>query len=207
MKHDYERFISLEEAVAWVEQKIPELRAQEIEWKRNWEREWAEEQERIAALPKKDLTSFRIDPADSEPEQITYRAILEVEYVPYSSKTREISFGQKQHYDEEFYTPTMLAGQLRLSPAQVDVDMPVEVMGWYYIRSAATYLQEAVATAAAQKLWDQSAVLEQFREQKVIRARYGYEEVETRYRTWLGECHNQEKPWSKSEPRAEHLAD
>jgi len=80
-------------------------------------------------------------------------------------------------------------------------------MGWYYIRSAATYLQEAVAAAAAQRLWDQSAVLEQFREQKVIRARYGYEEVETHYQIWLGECHTQEKPWSKSEQRAEHLAD
>ena len=33
MKYDYEHFLRLEEALAWVEQKIPELRAQDEEWK------------------------------------------------------------------------------------------------------------------------------------------------------------------------------
>lgn len=55
-KYDYERFISLEKAVAWVEQKIPELRAQDEEWQKNWDREQAEEEAQIAALPRKDLS-------------------------------------------------------------------------------------------------------------------------------------------------------
>ncbi len=205
-KYDYERFLRLEEALAWVEQKIPELRAQDVEWEKTWEREKAEEEARIAALPKKDLTPFWIDPADLESERITYRAMIQVEYVPYHSKTEEISFGQKRHYDEEYYTPIMLAHELRLNPAQVDIERPVEVLGWYYIRSATTCLQEPVAAALAQQLWDQSAILEKFREQKAIRARYGYEEVETGYRTWLGVCENEEKSWSESESRAEYMA-
>ena len=69
-----------------------------------------------------------------------------------------------------------------------------------------TYLQESVAAAAAQRLWDQSSILERFREQKLIRARYGYEEVETGYRTWLGECRNQDKPWANPASRTELMA-
>jgi len=205
MKHD-DRFLLLEEAVAWVEQQIPELRARDEEWKKKWEREQAEEKAQIAALPKKDLTPYWIDPADLEPERITYHAMIEVEYVPYHSKTYEISFGEKRRYDEEYYTPTMLARELKISPAQVDIEMPVEGMGWYFIRSVAAYLQEPVAAAQAQQLWDQSAILDKFREQKVIRARYGYEEAETGYCTWLGVCENQEKVWSESKSRAEYMA-
>jgi hypothetical protein len=206
MKHD-DRFLLLEKAVAWVEQQIPELRVQDEEWKKNWEREQAEEKAQLAALPRKDLTLYWIDPADLEPERITYRAMIEVEYVPYHSKTYEISFGEKWHFDKEYYTPTMLARELRINPAQVDIEIPVEGMGWYYIRSVATCLQEPVAAALAQQLWDHSAILDKFREQKVIRARYGYEEVETGYCTWLGVCKNQEKMWSRSESRAEYMAE
>ena len=43
-------------------------------------------------------------------------------------------------------------------------------------------------------------------QKKVIRARYGYEEVETGYCTWLGVCENQEKMWSGSKSRAEYMA-
>lgn len=205
LKHD-DRFLQLEEAVVWVEQQIPELRAQDEEWKKNWEREKAEEAAKIAALPKKDLTPYWIDPADLDSKRITYRALIQVEYVPYSSKPLEISFGQQWHFNKEYYPPTMLAHALRINPAQVDVEMPVEVLGWYYIRSTTTCLQEPVAAALAQQLWDQSAILEKFREQKVIRARYGYEEVETGYCTWLGTCGNSEKSWSESESRAEYMA-
>lgn len=206
LKYDYERFLRLEEALVWVEQKIPELRARDEEWEKDWEREQAEEEARIAALPKKDLTPYWISPTDLEPERITYRALIEVEYLHYSAKTREMSFGEKQYYDEEYYTPTMLADQLKLSPAQVEVKRPYDYMGWYFIRSAVTYLQESVAATATQRLWDQSSILEKFREQKLIRARYGYEEVETGYRTWLGECQTQDKPWAKLASRAEHMA-
>jgi hypothetical protein len=200
------RFVGLDEAVAWVEQQIPELRAQDEEWKKNLEREWAEEQAQIAALPKKDLIPYWIDAADLEPKQITYRAFIEVEYVPYHSKTHEISFGQKWHYDEEYYTPTMLAHELGISPTQVDIEMPFEKMGLYFVWSVATYLQEPVAAAFAQQLWDHSDILDKFREQKVIRARYGYKEVETGYCTWLGVCANQGKMWPEPESRVEHMA-
>lgn len=205
-KDDYHRFLLLEQAVTWVEQTIPELRAQEEERNKKREREEAEEEAQIAALPRMDLTPYQINPADLEPERITYRAVIEVEYLHYSAKSREISFGEKQYYDEEYYTPTMLADQLKLNPAQVEVKRPYDFMGWYFIRSAVTYLQEAVAATAAQRLWDQSSILDKFREQKLIRARYGYEEVETSYRTWLGECQNQDKLWTKPASRAEHIA-
>src|SRR3990172_9962528 len=108
LKHD-DRFLQLEEAVVWVEQQIPELRAQDEEWKKNWEREKAEEAAKIAALPKKDLTPYWIDPADLDSKRITYRALIQVDYVPYSSKPLEISFGQQWHFNKEYYPPTMLA--------------------------------------------------------------------------------------------------
>ena len=62
------------------------------------------------------MTLYWIKPTDLEPQRITYQALIEVEYLHYSAKTREISFGEKQYYDEEYYTPTMLADQLRLKP-------------------------------------------------------------------------------------------
>ena len=100
----------------------------------------------------------------------------------------------------------MLARELKIGPAQVDIAMPIKRMGWYFVRSAATYLQEPAAAALAQQLWDQSAILDKFREQKVIRARSGYEEVETGYCIWLGVCENQEKMWSEPKSRAEYMA-
>ncbi len=205
-KHN-NRLVRLEDAVAWVEQQIPILRAEDEERKKNWEREWAEEKAKIAALPKKDLTPYWIDPADLEPKRITYRAFIEVEYVPYHSEVQEISFGEKWYFDKEYYTPTMLARELNINPAQADVEMPFERMGRYYVRSVATYLQGPVASALAQQLWDHSAILNKFQEHKVIRARYGYEEVETGYCTWLGICASQEKIWTESQSRAEYMAE
>ncbi len=101
----------------------------------------------------------------------------------------------------------MLAHELGISPTQVDIEMPFEKMGLYFVWSVATYLQEPVAAAFAQQLWDHSAILDKFREQKVIRARYGYKEVETGYCTRLGVCASREKKlWPEPESRAEHMA-
>jgi hypothetical protein len=52
-----------------------------------------------------------------------------------------------------------------------------------------------VAASQAQQLWDQSRALDRLREKKLIRAQHGYEEVETRYVMWLGECATPDNSW------------
>ncbi len=64
-----------------------------------------------------------------------------------------------------------------------------------------------VAAATAQGLWDRSAVVEMFKAGKVKRARFGFEEVETKFCIWLGSLDDPEQPWRKAENRTSYLAD
>lgn len=204
-KHGWERFISLEKAMDWVEKTIPELRADAAKRAEEWEREKAEEKARLAALPRMDLRPYRIEPAALDPERITYRAIIELEYEPYSCKKTEISFGQYRRSDEEFYTPTMIARELRLIPTRVEVKQPSKYEGLYVVRSVTTYYDSAQATAQAQQTWEHSAVLDRHKEQQVVRARYGFEEVETGYCVWLGGIDSPAEPWPTAPLRADYL--
>ena len=58
----------------------------------------------------------------------------------------------------------------------------------------------------AQKLWDGARIQQLFREHKITRARYCYEEAETDYCHWLGGLEETDRPWGKQESRAEHMA-
>ena len=70
----------------------------------------------------------------------------------------------------------------------------------------ATYYQASVAMVQAQKLLDWTRIQQLFREHKITRARYGYEEAETDYCHWLGGLEETDRPWGKQESRAEHMA-
>lgn len=206
LKHDYERFLMLKEALDWVEKTIPEMRAADEDYRKAREHEEAEERAKIAALPTKDLAPFRINPTDLEPDRITYRVLIELEYEPYHYKKTEISFGQYWRSDQEFYTPTMLARELQINPSLVDIQQISKFLGWYYLRSATTYYEAPIAAAQAQRLWDQSAITERHEQQKVIRARYGFEEVETDYCVWLGGVEQPDHPWPTEDNRADYMA-
>ena len=58
----------------------------------------------------------------------------------------------------------------------------------------------------AVSLWDQSAILDKFRKQKVIRARYGYEEVETWLLHLAGCLRESGEDVVRTKSRAEYMA-
>jgi hypothetical protein len=78
--------------------------------------------------------------------------------------------------------------------------------GWNLIHSTAIYYQEYVAAAQAQQLWNASGIQRLYKEGKIQQARYGIEEVETYYCRWPGGLDDPEKPWTKEQTRAEHMA-
>jgi hypothetical protein len=205
---DWRRFVKLEEAIEWAETELPKLHAEEREFDRQWEKDAAADRARLAALPTKNLKPYRIRPAALEPKQITYQVLMDVEYVPYRSKTEEISFGAVQHYDEVYYTPGQLSTDLLLSE-QVMVEQPSDIFGLYKLRSRMIYHDASVAAAQAQALWDRSAIETRFAEKKVIQARYGYQEVETRYCAWLGQLEQPgaTRQWSPPSSRADYMAE
>src|SRR6185436_20038823 len=100
--------------------------------------EEAAEAARMAALRGKNLKRYWIDASDLEPKRITYRAVIHLDYVPFHVKTMELSSGMVIDTDKEFYTPTMLAQQIGLDAAHVDVERPLDFLGWYWVRSATT---------------------------------------------------------------------
>ena len=184
------------------------MRREDEDEARKREEEKAADLARVAALPTLDLTPFWIDPAAMEPEHITYRAYIELDYGPATSKKEEISFGEFWLFDEKYFTAAQLAEELRLNPSQAEVHQLDPEMDMYRIYSRGTFSDAPAAAAQAQQIWDQSAMVERFAEKKVERARYGYQELETEYCVWLGWL--EQKPWehwTRQESRSAYMND
>ena len=91
--------------------------------------------------------------------------------------------------DHRYPTPNKLANDINLDTSLFDVDQPIgNNTDIYRITSLTNYYQEASATNQAQKVWDQSLILQQFKAGKIVRGRYGYQEVETDFLVLLGAC-------------------
>ncbi len=207
-KSDYNHFVSLAKAMHWVEAEIPRLQAEDEALDQKRDQAAAEDQARVAALPTPDLTLYWIAPAALEPEQITYRIYIDLEYGPAKSKQYEISFGEFLEFETEYYTATQLAHEIRLNPAQLDIQQLAPEFGIYHIFSRAAYHDAPLAAAEAQQVWSQSAIAEKFAEKKILRARYGYQEIETEYCVWLGRLEQTPwEPWARQKSRAEFLRD
>ncbi len=204
-KNEGRLFHKLEEALDWLEDELPKLRAEVAEFWRKQEQEAADDQVKLAALPKKDLTPYWIDPSVLEPKRAAYRVIIHVDYEPYSFKETEISFGQKRRYDKEFYTPTMLANQLGLKSGQVEIKQLTPYFGLYQIRSVTTYYDVQLAATHAQQLWAESGIQQRYLEKKVVSARFGVEEVGIEYCTWLGGLDDPNSPGPQPKTRADYL--
>jgi hypothetical protein len=204
---EWERFIKLDDAIRWAEEELPRLHAQDEELDRQWEREEAEDLARVAALPVMDLAPFRISASELEPAHVTYRLFIELECVPYKSEREEISFGEFRHSKKQFYRPARLASELDLNPAQVSVEQLGDRYGLYRVYSAVTYHDAPLAAAQAQAVWDHSSIGARFAENAIVRARYGYQEIETEYCVWLGQLErpNSPRPWSLPETRTEYM--
>lgn len=99
-----------------------------------------------------------------------------------------------------------LANQLQLDPDQYEITYPFgEGTAWCRFCSLVTFFQNTLAISQAQSLWSQSLIVQQFKAMNVVRARYGYQEIETGYIVYLGGCFNPENPWGKNETRQEYL--
>lgn len=193
-------FAHLEQAMEWTEQQlraIPKTAAEPIS-----------PRPAIPANPPIDLTPYWIEPTALEPERITYRIVIELEHEPESFKTAELSSGKVERWAEKFPSPTRVAQELRIQPAQATVEWPMGFHGSsYFIYSTAIYFQETITGAQAQQLWDQSEIQNLYRAGRIKEARYGYEEIETGYWVWLGGLPNPERPWSKQKTRAEYMTE
>jgi hypothetical protein len=86
-----------------------------------------------------DLTPYWIEPAQLEPEQVTYRAYIELEYGPAESEKQEISFGEYMHFHKKYFTAAQLAVELRLNAADVEVVQLDPGLDLYRVYSRVTY--------------------------------------------------------------------
>ncbi|MCL4538386.1 MAG: hypothetical protein M1378_02110 [Bacteroidetes bacterium] len=195
-------FLRLDEAMTWTEQELTAIqKASEVAPVP------AKSESGTRAKPRMDLTPYRIDPAALEPERTTYLVVIELEHVPDSFKTREMSFGKLYRYNETFPTPTRISGELELAPTQVHIDEQYGISnGGYRIWSTATFEQATVAEESARNLWSASGIHQLYKTDKITRARFGVEEIETSFCRWLGQLEDTKHPWPKQETRTQHLA-
>ena len=203
-------FVKLLDAVEWIEKEIVELANQPKvpEPARHFLPEEQIEANR-ARLQKKLLgTPFWIDPADMEPKQISYKLFIELDAKPVSFKTMELECGDTIRYEERYLSPSKLAADLNLDVDRFHVDQPIgENTDWYQAISLTTFFQESSAADQAQREWDQSRIIQQFKVGKISRARYGYQEVETGFVTYLGACQEPDRPWDQPEIRKDYMED
>jgi hypothetical protein len=202
------QFMKLSDAVEWTEKELgaladePETPTTPLEF----ETKQQKEANRLRLRKKLVNSSYWIDPAVMEPARITYRLFLEIYSKPISFKTYESISGDVWQYDKRYLSPVKLAENLRLASDHLKIEQPVgENSDWYRIRSLTTYYQEASAAEQAQKIWDQSKILQQYKEGKISRARYGYQEVETGFTIFLGACEDPDNPWPEPDPRSEYM--
>ena len=203
-------FVELVEAVNWTEKEMVELADQpEVPEPPPYFRAKEQIEADRARLQKKLLGGpFWIDPAILEPKQITYKVYIELNAYPVSFKTLELEASDPLRYDERYLSPSKLAEALNLDINRFDIDQPIgENTDLYKISTLTALFQEISAADQAQKAWDQSRILQQFKAGKIRRARYGYQEVETGYVTYLGACHEPDIPWEQPVTRKEYMED
>ena len=205
MKQRNRPLLWIEEALQWIEQELHTARTQQ-EIRRVSSRT-ASDTGTVGPESQIDLTPFRIQPTDLEPREGTYRPIIELDHVPTSFETVELSFGETGRTDERYPSPSKLARELDFDSSKVRIEQLGGRYGFYEISPVATSGQKDAAVAQAQDLWNASAVAEMFKAGKVERACFGFEEIETGFCTWLGNLEHPENLWPKPESRTGYLTD
>jgi hypothetical protein len=199
--HDWQSkydFTELLNAVQWVEEELSALRNISIDKVDPYPKTKDEsEKDRTRIRQKLAGSPFRLNPSQLEPEQVTFRIVIDLFYLPHEYKVGETVFGETYHYDKRYPPPIKLATQLNLDPDQFKIERPFGETGeWYQFLSLVSYYQDALAASQAQNVWDHSSIVQHFKSGKISRARYGYQEVETGYSVFLGGCNApEEQPW------------
>ncbi|MCZ7547690.1 MAG: hypothetical protein M5U11_00845 [Anaerolineales bacterium] len=200
-------FLKLAEAVDWVEKAIVELANEPSAEKQARIRSHEEIEADHVRLKEKLINSpYWIDPARMEPKRITYKILIDLDAKPTSYKSFETVCGDTYEYADRYPTPTKLASDINLGASHFQVDQPIgDHSGWCRFTSLTTYYQETSATEQAQSIWNQSRILEQFKAGKIIRGRFGHQEVETGFLTLLGACEQADHAWGEEKSRNEFM--
>ena len=200
-------FVKFAEAVEWVEKEILEL-ANEPDVKKEGQILSEEEikAKRIRLKEKLMNGSYWIDPTRIEPQRVTYRILIDLEAKPISYKSFETVCGDTYEYADRYPTPSKLANDLNLDASHFQIDRPIgDNSEFYRFTSLTNYYQEASAVEQAQKVWNQSRILQRFKAGEIIRGQYGYQEVETGFIILLGACGQTEHTWHEEKNRNDFM--
>lgn len=201
----FEKFLS---AIEWCEKEIIDLANQteavESKSKIRTEQQINDTHKRLRK--KLEGGPYWIDPLDMEPKQISYNIYIEIDTKPTKFKTLELGCGDVLQVNQQFLSSSKLATSINLDIDHFNFFQPLgENSECHFITSLTTLYQETSAVEQAQKTWDQSRIVQQFKDGKIHRARYGYKEVETGFKIYLGACESPDDPWWKPETRNEHM--
>lgn len=200
-------FIKFAEAVDWVEKEIVHL-ANEPDVI-NEERILSNEEIHAnrARLKTKLINGpYWIDAARMEPQRITCKVLIDLEAKPISYKSFETICGNTYEIADRYPTPGKLANDIHLDAGQFQISQMLGDNSEYFrFTSLTTYYQETSAAEQAQKVWNQSRILQQFKTGEIVRGRFGYQEVEIGYITLLGACGQADHVWREEENRSEFM--
>ena len=200
-------FVKFAEAVDWVEKEIVEL-ANKPDMKKE---EQILSEEVIKAnrnrLKEKLINGpYWIDSARMEPQRVTYEVLINLEAKPISYKSFETICGDTYEYADRYPPPGKLANDINLDASHFQIDQPIgDNSEFYRFTSLTNYYQGASAVEQAQKAWNQSRILQQFKAGKIIRGRFGYQEVETGFLILLGACGQTDHVWDKEKNRNDFM--
>lgn len=137
-----------------------------------------------------------------EPERVSYRILIDLKTKPISYKSFETICGDTHQYPDRYPTPTKIAGEINLDVDHFKIEQPLgDHSDLYRITSLTTYYKESAAAEQAQRVWDQSWILRQFKSGQIIRGDFVYQEVETDFTVYLGACQEAGEPWHEEEDR------
>lgn len=200
-------FIKFVEAVDWVEKEIVNL-ANEQDMKKEG-RILSDEEinaNRVRLKTKLINGPYWIDAAQMEPQRITYKVLIDLEAKPISYKSFETICGDTYKFADRYPTPGTLAKDINLDVSHFQID---QILGdnseFFRFTSLTNYYQEASAVEQAQKDWNQSRILQQFKTGEIVRGRFGYQEVETRFIILLGACGQTDQVWEEEKNRGEFM--
>jgi len=201
------RFIKFIEAVDWVEKEIVNLANEpgakeeggilsEDEIKTN----------RMRLKTKLINGPYWIDAAQMEPQRITFKVLIDLETKPDSYKSFESICGDTYKIADRYPTPGKLANDIHLDVGHFQISQMLGDNSEHFrFASLTTYYQETSAAEQAQQVWNQSRILQLFKTGEIVRGRFGYQEVETRYITLLGACGQTDHVWHEEENRSEFM--
>jgi hypothetical protein len=149
---------------------------------------------------------YWIDAVRMEPQQITYKVLIDLEARHISYKTFETICGDTHKYAERYPTPVKLATDIHLDAGHFQISQMLGDNSEHFrFTSLTNYYQETSVAEQAQQVWNQSRVLQLFKTGEIVRGRFGYQEVETGYITLLGACRQTDQVWHEEENRSEFM--